>query len=186
MGKQEQLKSLNKKWARDCACALRAVATQPVFGNGNTEASILFIGEAPGKKEDACGIPFVGSSGKFLDELLASIALRREDVYITNIVKYRPPDNRDPRPEEISACLKWLEEEIKIINPKLIVTLGRHALSHFLPKGKISEMHGKVFQQDISGIGSKKIFPLYHPAAALYNGSFRSTLVRDFKKIVKI
>ncbi len=186
MKKQVALDALNKKWVRDCACALRDTATQAVLGNGNADAKILFIGEAPGKKEDAEGIPFIGAAGKFLNELLLSIRLHREDVYITNTVKYRPPENRDPLPEEIAACREWLMQEIKIIDPLIIVTLGRHALSHFLPDEKISEIHGKIFQKEITGLGKRNFLPLYHPAAALYNGGLRTTLIKDFKKIPKL
>ncbi len=186
MGKQERLDLLNKKWIHDCTCVLRDTATQAVLGHGSVHAKILFIGEAPGKKEDAQGIPFIGSAGKLLDELLASIRISREDTYITNIVKYRPPDNRDPSPDEILTCQEWLIEEIRIINPKIIVTLGRHAMNHFLPDARISEVHGKVFQKNIGEIGIKKILPLYHPAAALYNGGLRATLKKDFKKIPQI
>lgn len=183
MGKQERLDLLNKKWVHDCTCVLRDTATQAVLGNGSTNAKIIFIGEAPGKKEDAQGIPFIGAAGKFLSELLASIHLNREDVYITNVVKYRPPENRDPSPEEINSCREWLMDEIRIINPKIIVTLGRHAMGHFLPDAKISEVHGKLFRENIPALGVRNILPLYHPAAALYNGGLRMTLFQDFKKI---
>lgn len=186
MKKQNQLRKLNTKWARDCECTLRATATQAVFGHENADAQILFIGEAPGKKEDEQGIPFIGSAGKFLDELLLSIKLAREDVYITNVVKYRPPENRDPSPDETSACRDWLVQEIQIIDPQIIATLGRHAMAHFLPDEKISEIHGQVFQKNITGLGIKNIIPLYHPAAALYNRGLRETLKKDFKKIPKI
>ena len=185
MEKQKHLQALNKKWIRKCSCTLRATATQAVLGQGSATAKIIFIGEAPGKKEDEQGIPFIGAAGKFLSELLVSIHLKREAVYITNTVKYRPPENRDPSPDEIAACREWLLEEIATINPKLIVTLGRHAMKHFLPEEKISEVHGKVFRKNIDGLGQKKILPLYHPAAALYNGSLRETLKKDFKKISK-
>lgn len=186
ISKQKLLDEMNTRWIRDCNCALRDAATQAVLGNGNAEAEILFIGEAPGEKEDERGIPFVGSAGKFLDELLASISLKRDDVYITNVVKYRPPENRDPLPDEVAACREWLVEEIRTINPKLIVTLGRHAMAHFLPGKKISAVHGQVFPENITGLRTKKVLPLYHPAAALYNGGLRVTLFQDFKKILKI
>ena len=119
---------------------------------------------------------------KFLNEMLANINLKREDVYITNIVKYRPPDNRDPTPEEIASCEEWLMEQIKIIRPKIIVTLGRQALVHFLPDKKISEAHGRGLCKTFPDIGTLIFFALYHPAAALYNGSMRETLVKDFSK----
>lgn len=186
MGKQGQLDLLNKKWIRDCTCTLRKTATQAVLGNGSATTGIIFIGEAPGKKEDGQGIPFIGAAGKFLNELLASIHLKREDIYITNVVKYRPPENRDPSPEEILACQEWLRGEIRTIHPKLIIPLGRHAMRTFLPDEKISEAHGKLFQVHLQGIGHIRVLPLYHPAAALYNGSLRGTLLDDFKKIPKL
>jgi len=181
--KQSALDALNILMAVSCTCALKETATQAVPGDGNADADILIIGEAPGKKEDREGLPFVGASGKFLAEMLATINLTRADIYITNIVKYRPPNNRDPLPEEILDCEQWLHEQIKIIEPKVIVTLGRHAMEHFVPGGKISEAHGKIFKKDFSTIGEQTFFVLYHPAAALYNGSLRQTLIEDFKKI---
>lgn len=184
--KEKALNTANVKWEQKCSCSLRAQATQAVPGEGNASAAILFIGEAPGAKEDEQGRPFVGAAGKFLNEMLASINLKREDVYITNIVKYRPPNNRDPLPEEIASCEEWLKEQIKIIQPKIIVTLGRHALEHFLPGKKISEAHGRVFRKTFPNLGSLVFFALYHPAAALYNGGMRETLIKDFQKIPKV
>lgn len=186
MNKERALTELNAQWKERCRCKLKETATQAVAGEGSADASLLFIGEAPGKKEDLLGVPFVGASGKFLSEMLATIKLKREDIYITNIVKYRPPNNRDPLPEEIAACKEWLHGQIKIIAPKVIVTLGRHAMEHFLPGKKISEVHGQAFPWMIDGIVEQTIFVLYHPAAALYNGSLRATLMEDFKKIPKI
>lgn len=186
MTKKETLDALNKKMERECSCSLREQATRVVPGEGDPEAEIIFIGEAPGVKEDEVGRPFVGAAGKFLNEMLSSINLKREDIYITNIVKYRPPDNRDPSPEEIASCEQWLMEQIKIIQPKVIVTLGRHALAHFLPGKKISEAHGRLFHKTFPGIGTSVFFSLYHPAAALYNGSMRATLIKDFQKIPKV
>lgn len=183
MRKKRALDALNAKMIRECDCTLRTQATQAVPGEGDAEAEILFIGEAPGKKEDEQGRPFVGSAGTFLSEMLATIDLKRDDIYITNVVKYRPPDNRDPLPEEIAACHNWLIGQIRIIRPKVIVTLGRHALEHFIPGEKISEVHGKTFQKELQGIGMQTFFALYHPAAALYNGGMRKTLLADFKKI---
>ncbi len=183
---KEKLLSLHKKYAQKNFCSLKETATQAVFGFGNHQASIVFIGEAPGKSEDLSGRPFVGASGKFLDEMLASIKLSREDVYITNIVKYRPPENRDPSKEEIKACEAWLHAEIQLIQPKLIVTLGRYALNHFIPDVKIGEAHGQSYARDIPGLGKQTFFALYHPAAALYNGGMRETLLKDFKKIRKL
>lgn len=185
MNKADELKRLHKKWLIKCACHLRDTATQGVPGDGNANAQIVFIGEAPGAREDKEGRPFVGAAGKFLNEMLASIKMKREDVYITNIVKYRPPNNRDPLLHEISACSKWLDEEIKLINPVLIVFLGRHAMNHFFPHEKISETHGVVLEARHFG-EMRHFLPLYHPAAALYNGSLREVLKKDFKKIPKI
>lgn len=186
MDKQKKLEKLNTRMAKSCDCTLKKTATQPVPGEGSADADIIFIGEAPGKNEDLRGKPFIGAAGKFLSEMLATVNLKREDIYITNVVKYRPPDNRDPLPEEITACMPWLHEQIKIIQPKIIVTLGRHAMEHFIPGKKISEVHGKTFERTYDDIGTQVFFSLYHPAAALYNGSMRKTLLKDFKKIPKI
>lgn len=186
MSKKEQLTILNAQMILECPCDLRETAIQAVPGDGNPDANIVFIGEAPGKNEDLQGKPFVGAAGKFLSEMLASINLKREDIYITNVVKYRPPENRDPLPEEINACMPWLHEQIKIIQPKVIVTLGRHAMEHFIPGKKISEVHGQAFRRKFEDIGEQVFFALYHPAAALYNGSMRQTLIEDFKKIPNV
>lgn len=159
-------------------CAL-AEKSNPVLGEGNPNAQIIFIGEAPGKREDELGRPFVGAAGKFLDELLASIQLKREEVYISNVVKYRPPENRDPTDEEKEQCMPWLKLEISIIKPRIIVPLGRHALGHFFPKLSISDTHGRpqVVSDDVT------IFPIYHPAAALHNGNLRQALYDDFSAL---
>ncbi|MFA6973646.1 MAG: uracil-DNA glycosylase [Parcubacteria group bacterium] len=184
--KQEQLVKLNKHMSACSKCALRAGCIRVVPGEGSADAKIMFIGEAPGKKEDETGHPFVGAAGKFLNEMLASIKLQREDVYIANVCKCRPPENRDPLPEEVAACWPWLLEQIKIIQPKLIVTLGRHSMERFLPDQKISQMHGTLVIKTIPKIGQQNFYTLYHPAAALYNGSMRKTLLEDFAKIPKI
>ncbi len=186
MNKQEKLEKLNKKCDEICPCALRHSATQAVPGEGSVDAEIMFIGEAPGRNEDIHGRPFIGAAGKFLDEMLESIKISREDVFITNIVKYRPPNNRDPLPEEVRDCLPWLEKQIKLIKPKLVVFLGRHALNRFFPDEQISEAHGKLLKKKIKKITVSNFFALYHPAAALYNGSLREVLLKDFKKIPKI
>lgn len=183
MDKSEQLKILNETWAKNCTCELKNTATQAVFGDGNPDADIVFIGEAPGKNEDLEGRPFIGAAGKFLAEMLASIKLERKDVYITNIVKYRPPNNRDPLPEEKEACLSWLNEELNLINPLLIVFLGRHSMNNFFPTEKISDIHGKLLIKKFSKLLTHHFFPLYHPAAALYNGGMREVLLADFKKL---
>lgn len=186
MPKQEKLNKLNQKMSACSACALRSGCSRVVFGEGNPKAEIMFVGEAPGKKEDETGRPFVGAAGKFLNELLALINLKREDVYITNLCKCRPSQNRDPLPEEIAACQPWLAQQIKIIRPKIIITLGRHSLQRFFPAAIISKAHGKVFEKNIPNLGWQKIYALYHPAAALYNGSLRKILQEDFKKIPEI
>lgn len=158
---------------------LKAGAIQLVMGDGNSDADIVFIGEAPGQKEDEQGIPFVGAAGKFLNEMLAAANLKREDVYITNIVKYRPPNNRDPEPEEKREFWPYLMRQLEIIKPKVVITLGRHSGAAFIPDLVISRDHGhartvKYHEYEFL------VIPLYHPAAALYNGSMRQVLIDDF------
>jgi len=186
MTKKEQLEQLNKKMLACSKCVLRKTCLTVVPGDGNAETEIMFIGEGPGKKEDELGRPFVGSAGKFLDEMLGTIKTKREDIYIANVVKCRPPANRDPLPGEAISCWPWLEQQVKIINPKLIVLLGRHSMERFLPGQKISQIHGKALRKDMPGFGPMVFYVLYHPAAALYNGSMRGTLIEDFKKIPKV
>lgn len=177
--KQAHLDALSAQILADNVCPdLAAQATQLVFGTGNPDAELVFIGEAPGKKEDQSGEPFVGAAGKFLNEMLASIGLERSDIYITNIVKYRPPNNRDPLPKEKETFLPYLQKQLEIINPKLIVMLGRHSMDSLLPGLKISEVHGQIQAHQ-----GQRYLPLYHPAAALYNGGLRQTLLGDFAKI---
>jgi uracil-DNA glycosylase family 4 len=160
---------------------LRKGATQLVFGDGNPDSEMVFIGEAPGKNEDKEGIPFIGAAGKFLNEMLQNIDLKREDIYITNIVKYRPPNNRDPLPAEKQAFMKYLESQLEVIQPVLTITLGRHSLNCFLPDLSISACHGKPKRYK-----SRVYLPLFHPAAALYNGAMRQTLIDDFALIPAI
>lgn len=186
MDKNKKLQELNDTMHALCACTLKETATHVVPGKGSAEAQIMFIGEAPGAKEDALGEPFVGAAGKFLSELLATIDLKREDIYITNVVKYRPPNNRDPLPEEVADCWLWLQEQVKLIDPILIVPLGRHALERFVPNKRISTDHGKAFRRTVDGLGERVYYALYHPAAALYNGGLRQTLFDDFARIPKI
>lgn len=164
---------------------LKAQAKQLVFGVGNPDADIVFVGEAPGKKEDEQGEPFVGAAGKFLNEMLAAADLKREDVYITNIVKYRPPNNRDPFPEEKKAFWPYLMRQIEIINPKIVITLGRHSGECFIPDLRISRDHGQTRHVKYDG-HEFLVIPLYHPAAALYNGGMRQTLIDDFIQAAKI
>ena len=157
---------------------LRAGATQLVFGVGNPEAEVMFVGEAPGANEDKQGEPFVGAAGRFLNEMLMSVGLARQDVYITNIVKYRPPGNRDPLPEEVEAFKPYLLRQVSVIQPKLVAFLGRHAMNVFLPELRISRVHGQPVRK-----GGQVYLPLFHPAAALYDNDMKSTLMADFAKI---
>ena len=161
---------------------LAATATHLVMGEGNPEAEVVFIGEAPGKNEDEQGRPFVGAAGKFLDEMLATADLKREDVYITNIVKYRPPNNRDPEPAEKEAFWPFLLRQLKVIQPKVVVTLGRHSMEYFMPSQRISVIHGQPKRIKF-GDDHLVVMPLFHPAAALYNGSMKQTLIDDFMKL---
>jgi uracil-DNA glycosylase family 4 len=156
-----------------------------VIGDGNLDADIVFIGEAPGKNEDEQGLPFVGAAGKFLNEMLESAGIKRSDVYITNIVKYRPPNNRDPLPDEKAAFWPYLVRQLDVIEPQIVVTLGRHSMEYFLPEQKISQVHGQPKRIPFNE-NKLVIVPLYHPAAALYNGGMRATLIEDFKKLPKI
>lgn len=160
-------------------------ATNLVMGDGNVDADIVFIGEAPGKNEDEQGLPFVGAAGKFLNEMLAQAGLVRADVYITNIVKYRPPNNRDPLPEEKAAFWPYLLKQLQIIQPKVVITLGRHSMEYFLPGERISLIHGQAKRISF-GDDKIVIVPLYHPAAALYNGGMRQTLIDDFLLVPEI
>lgn len=240
-GKQSKLDQIKADILKQNICPnLAETATQLVFGDGSPDAELVFIGEAPGKNEDEQGLPFVGAAGKFLNEMLAMIGLKREDVYITNIVKYRPPNNRDPLPDEKEAFLPFLQAQLEVIQPKLVITLGRHSLNCFLPDLSISQVHGQpkrvhwsylrrvggygtdamqgsgeeskgavrestvtarrsqVTQQrtvSVSGVvgsagkqadATVVILPLFHPAAALYNGGMRQTLIDDFAKIPAI
>ena len=168
--------------AKNITPELAEQAIQLVIGDGNLDADIVFIGEAPGKKEDEQGIPFIGAAGKFLNVMLEEAGMVRSDVYITNIVKYRPPNNRDPSPDEKAAFWPYLLRQLQIINPKVVITLGRHSMEYFLPGEKIGEVHG---QPKRIAFGDHKIviMPLFHPAAALYNGSLRQTLIDDFLKV---
>jgi uracil-DNA glycosylase len=179
MSKAERLEQIKADILKNNICPdLAKTATQLVFGDGNADAQIVFIGEAPGKNEDQQGVPFVGAAGKFLDEMLASISLKREDIYITNIVKYRPPNNRDPLPEEKVAFLPYLQEQLEVIAPKIVITLGRHSMDSLLPGLVISKVHGQPKRYK-----GQVYLPLFHPAAALYNGGLRQTLLDDFAKI---
>lgn len=186
MSKQDDLRTIAEEVVANKICPeLAESATQLVFGDGNPDGEVVFIGEAPGKNEDLQGLPFVGAAGKFLNEMLESVGMKREDIYITNIVKYRPPNNRDPLPEEKQAFWPYLVRQLDVIQPKIIVTLGRHSMEYFLPEQKISVIHGQPKRIQF-GERKQVILPLYHPAAALYNGGQRQMLMDDFAKVPKI
>jgi uracil-DNA glycosylase family 4 len=159
----------------DCGFEVCETCTQLVPGTGPASAEIVIVGEAPGAREDAAGVPFVGAAGKLLDTLLAEAGIPREAVFITNVVKARPPRNRDPKKDEVAHHWPWLERQLEIIRPQLLVPLGRHALARFAPEAKIAEVHGARLE----GEEGRALFPLYHPAAALYNGGLRATLFED-------
>jgi uracil-DNA glycosylase len=164
----------------DCRrCPLSLARTTLVFGTGDPRARIMFIGEAPGKNEDLTGEPFVGAAGKLLDELLASIGIDRAEVYITNMVKCRPPGNRDPEPIELETCSPFLARQIELIDPVVIATLGRFSAHYVLQTdAPISALHGRLFR-----VQGRRVVPIYHPAAALYDGSKRVVLQEDFRKL---
>jgi len=194
MNKIVELESIKQKILTEMNCPLKDAAKNLVFGKGNPDAEILFIGEAPGEKEDEQGIPFVGSAGKELDKLLHSINLTLDEVYIANILKYRPPNNRDPAVDEIYRHTPYLIEQIKIIRPKIICTLGNYSTKFVLasfniPNMKnidgIAKIHGKIHHVQIDDMNFI-VIPLYHPAAMLYNPILRSTLQQDFLGMQKI
>ena len=187
MGKGEKMRKLEERIRVCRKCPLGELRTNAVPGAGSYYAEIMFVGEAPGYWEDQKGLPFGGRAGKLLDELLAEIGLRREDVYITNIVKCRPPDNRDPTEEEIRACSPYLDMQIDIIRPKVIVPLGRHSMNYIMRKfgftpEPISKIHGKVFEASTL-FGKIIIIPMYHPAAALYRPPLKEELKADFQRL---
>jgi DNA polymerase len=176
--KRKALAMVGKRVATCTACALCRGRTNAVPGEGNADADIMFIGEGPGFYEDQQGRPFVGASGKFLDELLASIGLDRNTVFIANVVKCRPPNNRDPEPDEIAACGEYLDEQTDIIAPKVVVTLGRHSMQRYFPGESIGRVHGQPRRK-----GDLIVVPMYHPAAALHQGSLRKVIEADFRKL---
>lgn len=159
-------------------CELARTRTKAVPGEGNAHARVMLIGEGPGWHEDQQGRPFVGNAGKFLNELLAKAGLEREDVFITNVVKCRPPGNRDPLPDEIAACAPYLERQIALIDPEVIVTLGRFSMARWFPGERISRIHGQPKRE-----GRRLIVPMYHPAAALHQAALRGAIEEDFAKL---
>ena len=187
----EKLKTVKDEVVNCHKCSLFKTRTLPVIGQGSHRAKIVFIGEAPGSNEDKTGIPFCGQSGNILTELLDSIGIRREDVYICNILKCRPPNNRNPQTDEIETCVSYLERQIEIIKPKIVGALGNYATSYILKKYNlgdkiqgISKIHGKIFKVKTS-FGEMKIISLYHPAVAAYNANMRSVLKKDFQILKK-
>jgi len=181
------LKKIKQEVVNCRKCPLHKTRTLPVVGQGNHWAKIIFIGEAPGFNEDKTGVPFCGQAGKVLDELLESAGLKREEIYIANVLKCRPPQNRNPLNEEIEACVPYLERQIKAIGPKIICPMGNYAVSFILKKygledkiQGISKIHGEVFQAD-----DLKIIPLYHPAVAVYNGNMKDVLKKDLLVLLK-
>ncbi len=176
-----ELESLYEEIRNCTRCRLHQSRTKAVPGEGPENARIMFIGEAPGFHEDRQGRPFVGAAGQFLDELLASIGLKREEVYICNVIKCRPPGNRDPLKDEIEACAPYLDRQLEIIKPRLVVTLGRYSLAKFLPKASITKVRGQPVK-----VGSIICYPVLHPAAALHQPRWREILEEDFKRIPKI
>ncbi len=164
---------------QDCELARYRIKVVP--GEGDEDAELLFIGEAPGWHEDQQGRPFIGPAGGFLEQLLASIKLTREQVYIANVIKCRPPSNRDPLPSEIQACRKWLDRQIEIIQPRMIITLGRYSLARYFPNESISKVHGKARK-----VGDIICYPMYHPAAALHQGTLRQIIEADMLQIPRV
>jgi uracil-DNA glycosylase family 4 len=179
MDKAAELKKLEAELDANSELPLRE--SNLVFGEGNIDCKVMFIGEAPGVNEDRLRRPFVGRGGQLLDDMIRGLGWKREDVYITNIVKRRPPENRDPSPAEIEAYKPYLTRQIEIIDPKLIVTLGRFSMNYFLPEAKITRDHGRPLT-----VGGRTIFPVYHPAAALRSTKMMETLRSDFKKIPSV
>lgn len=178
MTKFEELHNLKEEMEKDDLLPLKKGAGKLVFGSGNTEATILLIGEGPGRNEDLQGLPFVGQAGKFLDKLLLLAGLERKNVFITNVVHHRPPENRDPLPDEIRAYGRYLDDIVEIIKPKVIITLGRFSMAKFLPDVFISQVHGKSFKLE-----KFTVIPMYHPAASLRNGKILEAEKADFIKL---
>lgn len=185
MNKREELLSLKDKMLKDESLPLKSGATNLVFGVGSPETKVLFIGEGPGYWEDQKGQPFVGNAGKLLDSLLQSIKLPRDEVFITNVVHHRPPENRDPLSTEIEAYGKYLDKIIEIINPKVIVTLGRFSMGKFLPGNRITSVHGKICKVNWRG-EEVTVVPMYHPAAALRDGEVMRQIREDFQKLSEV
>lgn len=189
MSKQDLMEQLVREVGNCRKCRLWEQAKNPVPGEGSLDASVMFIGEAPGRWEDVEGRPFVGSAGRLLDELLSGIGLKREDVFIGNIVKHRPPNNRDPRRDEVQSCAPYLDRQIQIIKPAIIVTLGRHSTRYILSKVSaevkgITDVRGRIYNEKLLNL-PVRILPTFHPAAALYNPEYGRALEDDFQRLKK-
>ena len=180
MSVEETLAQVAQEVSECTRCELHRTRKQAVPGEGPANTEIMLIGEGPGFHENEQGRPFVGAAGKFLEELLAQAVLKRSDVWIGNVVKCRPPGNRDPLPEELSSCDDYLERQIKAINPKIIITLGRFSMAKFMPGAKISTEHGQMRK-----VGNRFVIPMYHPAAALHQPKWRPQILADFAKLPK-
>jgi DNA polymerase len=178
MNAEETLAQISKEVAVCEKCGLFHSRKKAVPGEGPANSEIMFIGEGPGFYENEQGRPFVGAAGKFLDELLAQAGLKRSDVWITNVVKCRPPGNRDPLPEEVATCNQYLERQIKTIDPSIIITLGRHSMGKFMPGAKISAVHGQMRK-----VGDRYVIAMFHPAAALHQASLKPAIMADFAKL---
>ncbi len=178
MTKEERMQKIEEDIKRCRKCRLCELAHNAVPGEGNINTEIVFVGEAPGEKEDLQGRPFIGRAGKLLDQMLSNLNIERKDIWIGNIIKHRPPENRDPLPDEIATCSPYLTSQLDIINPKLVVTLGRFAMNYFYPQGKISLDHGRLISLD-----KYKLFPMYHPAAALRNPTMAKSFKEDFSTL---
>ncbi len=179
--REARLKAIAEEIARCDKCPLHRARTHTVPGSGPANAEIMFIGEAPGFHEDQQGEPFVGASGKYLDQLLAGIGLSRRDVFITNVVKCRPPGNRDPLRPELEACEDYLNRQIAIINPKIIITLGRFSMARYFPNGRITRIHGQPKRKD-----GRIYYPMFHPAAVLRNPRLRPEMEADMKRALAL
>ena len=173
-----ELEELNRQIAACRRCRLGQMRTRAVPGTGPAQAQIMFIGEAPGFHEDRQGLPFVGAAGKFLDQLLASINLKREDVFIANVIKCRPPGNRDPKPDETTACRSHLDRQIELVRPRIIITLGRFSMARYFPGASIPRIHGRPKRS-----GGVIYYPMFHPAAALHQPRWRPLIEEDMKQI---
>ncbi len=181
MQAKQILENMRQQIANCKDCPLSSTRLKTVPGEGPADSPIMLIGEGPGHNENQQGKPFVGQAGFFLDELLAQAGLKREDVFITNVVKCRPPGNRDPQPEELSACRKYLDAQIEAINPRIIVTLGRFSMARFIDNGKISRIHGQVHH-----VEGRLVVTMYHPAAALHQPALKTALLEDFAQLRRL